>query len=343
MLKKVLIGLLVLAFIIGIFGYKKYDQIFSPNVPEHLEDPYILIPTNSSFEELLTLLKEKGFIENEDSFRWVAEQMSFIKPQMRSGRYEIKPNWSNRALIQHLRAGKQAPIKIVLTNERLPEDIAGKVSKVLEEDSTAIDNLLRDKDFLAKHGYTPETVMSVFIPNTYEFYWNRDANAFFEKMLSEHEKFWSKDDRKAKAKKLGLSQQEVYTLASIVERETNQVDEKPTIAGVYLNRLETGMLLQADPTVVFAVRQFDLRRVLNRHLEYDSPYNTYIYTGLPPGPISMAEISSIDAVLNRGDHDYIFFCAKGDGTGYHAFAKTLSGHNQNAARYRKNLQARGLR
>ena len=343
MLKKVLLGLVVIVIISGVLGYSKYQDIFAPNVPKKLDQNFLYIPTNTSFEDFIKLLKDKNFIINEASFRWVAKQMSFVKPMVRSGRFEIKPSWSNRALINHLRSGKQATVKIVLTNERLPEDIAGKVSKIIEADSISIDNLLRDEVFLADYGYTKETAMCVFIPNTYDFYWNRDAKAFFEKMVKEHKKFWDKNDRRTKAKALELSPNEVYTLASIVERETNRNDEKPTIAGVYLNRLKKGMLLQADPTVVFAVGQFDLRRVLNKHLKFDSPYNTYKYTGLPPGPISLSEISSIDAVLNREDHNYIFFCAKGDGSGYHAFAKTLSGHNANAARYRKNLKARGKR
>ncbi|MFT7606612.1 MAG: UPF0755 protein [Saprospiraceae bacterium] len=343
MFKKILIALLVIALIAGILGYQKYKDVFNPNVPEVLANNFLYVPSNSNFEDLVKLLTDQHFIDNEASFRWVAEQMSFVNSKVRSGRFEIKPKWSNRTLINLLRNGKQSTVKVILTNERLPEDIAGKVSRVIEADSTSIDNLLRNDSFLATYGYNRETAMSVFIPNTYDFFWNQNAKAFFEKMLKENEKFWNKKNRKEKAKKLGLSPQEVYTLASIVGRETNQVDEKPMIAGIYLNRIKIGMPLQADPTVVFAVRQFDLRRVLFKHLEYDSPYNTYMYRGLPPGPISMAEISSIDAVLDFDDHKYIYFCAKGDGSGYHSFAKTLSGHNANAAQYRKNLKARGKR
>lgn len=343
MFKKILLVFFVAALIAGIFGYDAYRDIFAPNVPSNLDNPYLYIPTGSGFEELVEQLNKQNLIEDEASFRWTAKQMSFIKPEMRAGRFEIQPGWSNRQLLNHLRGGKQATVKVVLNNERLPEDVASKVAKILEVDSASIDQLLRNEEFLNKHDYTPETVMSVFIPNTYDFFWNRNAEDFFKKMLKEHDKFWAKNDRIAKAERLDLNQQEVYTLASIVERETNRNDEKASIAGVYLNRLQKGIPLQADPTVVFAVKQFDLRRVLNKHLEYDSPYNTYKYAGLPPGPISMAEISSIDAVLEYDDHDYIFFCAKGDGSGYHAFAKTLSGHNANAARYRRNLKARGKR
>lgn len=341
MLKKILIGLLVIALIAGILGYQKYQDVFSANVPAVLENNMLYVPTDTDYESLVSILTTQNFIIDENTFRWVAGLMSY--DNVRAGRFEIQPGWSNRALINHLRNGKQATVKVVLTNERLPEDIAEKVSKVIEADSLSIDNLLRDNAFLSKYGYNKETVMCVFIPNTYDFYWNQNAQAFFERMLKENEQFWNKNNRDTKAKNLGMSHEQVYTLASIVGRETNQNDEKPTIAGVYLNRLKRGIPLQADPTVVFAVGEFDLKRVLYKHLEFDSPYNTYKYAGLPPGPISMAEISSIDAVLNFDEHEYIFFCAKGDGTGYHAFAKTLSGHNINAARYRKNLIERGKR
>ena len=343
MWKKILFVLLALAIVAGIVGYQKYQEIYGPNVPNEITNPYLEIPTGASFEDILGKLQDQQLLIDDASFVWLAERMNYIKPKMRSGRFKIEPGWSNRRLIQHLRGGKQAPVKVVLNNERLPEEIAAKVSKVIEADSASIDQLLRDEQYLQEKGYRLETALSVIIPNTYEFFWNSNANDFFEKMEKENQKFWEKKNRKAKAEKLNLSPTEVYTLASIVERETNQVDEKARIAGVYLNRLKKGMLLQADPTVVFATRDFTTRRVTNRHLAFDSPYNTYMYTGLPPGPISLSEISSIDAVLNAEDHDYIFFCAKGDGTGYHAFAKTLSGHNVNAARYRKNLRKRGRR
>lgn len=343
MVKKILLALVLLGLIGGYFGYEKYLMVFAPNVPAKLDNPYILIPTGSSFEELLERLKNEHFIIDEKSFVWVAERMKFIKSEMRPGRYQIEPNWSNRSLISHLRNGKQATVKVVLNNERLPEDVAAKVSKVIEADSAEIFDLLQNKSYLERFGLIPETAMTVFIPNTYEFYWNTGAETFFERMLNENEKFWKKDNRLNKAEALGLSKEKVYTLASIVEKETNQNDEKQRMAGVYINRLKIGMPLQADPTVVFATRDFSTKRVLDRHTQFDSPYNTYMYPGLPPGPISIASISSIDGVLNAENHEYLFFCAKGDGTGYHAFAKTLSGHNENARQYSQNLKKRGLR
>ncbi|MEM1319851.1 MAG: endolytic transglycosylase MltG [Bacteroidota bacterium] len=343
MFKRILLFLFIAAIVAGIFGYGKYNQVFSPNVPEELKQAYINIPTNASFEEIRDRLHNQGFLIDSTAFTWVAEQMSYKRTKMRSGRFKIEPGWSNRRLIQHLRNGKQSPVKLVLTNERLPNEIAGKVARFIEADSLSVQRLITNEEYLSKHQLTPQTMITAIVPNTYEFFWNTNAEQFFERMIKERDKFWGKNNRIFKAQKLNLSKEEIYTLASIVERETNSKAEKPRIAGVYYNRLQKGMLLQADPTVVFATGEFGLRRVLNRHLEFDSPYNTYQNLGLPPGPISMASITSLDAVIDVEDHDYIFFCAKGDGSGTHAFAKTLSGHNRNAARYRQNLKKRGLR
>ena len=343
-MKKIIgIVLLLVLLIGGMIGYQKYDAIFGPNVPEELADNFLEIPTGSDYEDIKSLLIRKGMLVDTSGFDWVAEQMSYRKSKMRSGRFEIQPKWSNRALIRHLRGGKQAPVKVILTNERLLEEVAGKVARFIEADSIALITAFNDKQTLKKMGLKRETLMTLFIPNTYEFFWNQNANDFLERMKKEHEKFWSKKDRKAKATKQGLSPAEVYTLASIVERESLQKAERPRIAGAYLNRLERGIKLQADPTVVFATGIFDLRRVLNKHLAFDSPYNTYMYSGLPPGPISMSSISSIDAVLNPESHNYIFFCAKGDGSGTHSFAKTMAGHSQNIVVYKRNLKKRGLR
>ena len=338
----------LLATIIGIaiatpFAYKYYNAIFKPNVPSSLQSEYLHIPTGSTFDEIVRLLKDQNFIIDEPSFRWVAVKMSYKKADMRTGRFRIQPNWSNRALVGHLRNGKQAPVNLVISTGRLPEDMASIADRFLEVDSVDVIRLLSDRSFLSSEGYTPETAMSLFIPNTYQFFWNTGAKGFFERMKKEHKIFWEKEDRLAKAKKLNMTPQEVYTLASIVERESQNKSERPTIAGLYLNRIKKGMKLDADPTVVFATRQFDLRRVLNKHLKFDSPYNTYLYKGLPPGPISLASISSIDAVLNSEDHDYIFMCAYPGNEERHAFAETIAGHNINARKYRRWLNQQGIR
>jgi len=269
--------------------------------------------------------------------------MAYVRNPMRAGRFEVEPGWSMLQLIRHLRNGPQSPVQLVLNNERLPENVAAKAAQFIEPDSIAIWSAMQQEAFIKELGFSPETLMSLFIPNTYEFFWNTKPKAFLNRMKREHDRFWGTNQRREKAEQLGLSPAEVYTLASIVEKETLIAEEKPRIAGVYLNRLDIGMRLQADPTAVFARRDFGAARVLDYHTQYDSPYNTYRYAGLPPGPIAMASIASIDAVLEPESHQYLYFCAKGDGSGLHAFARTLSAHNRNAAIYRRNLRARGLR
>lgn len=343
MLKKLLILILLVAVVAGFFAYQKYNEIFAPNVPQQLANEYLIIPTHSSYEEVVHLLQSQNFIIDTTSFNWLAQKMKYKRPTMRAGRYKIQAGWNNHQLIKHLRGGKQATVKVVINNERLPEEIAGKVAKVIEADSADIMRLFNDERYISEQGFNKETLMSLFIPNTYDFFWNQNAKEFFKRMQKEHKAFWNKNRRLEKAKDLDMSPKEVYTLASIVGRETNKNDEKPRIAGVYLNRLKRGIALQADPTVVFAVKQFDLRRVLNKHLEFESPYNTYLHPGLPPGPISIASISSIDAVLNAEDHNYLYFCAKPDGGGYHAFAKTLSAHNVNANKFHRWLNKQKIR
>lgn len=339
----ILILITIIALTVLFFVYQKYQVFYGPNVPDQLENKYLEIPTGSSFEEVVEALEKGNFLRDSSTFNETADWMSYRKPTMRAGRFEIQPGWSNQELIRHLRAGKQAPVKVVLSTARILEDVAGKVAVFIEEDSLGLVTQFQNRAFIEELGFTPETLMSLFIPNTYEFFWNTNAKEFLERMKKEHEKFWAKNDRLGKAKLREMTPAEVYTLASIVEKETNQNSEKKRMAGVYLNRLERGIPLQADPTCVFATRDFTTRRVTNYHTQFDSPYNTYMYAGLPPGPIAMASIASIDAVLNGEEHDYIYFCAKGDGTGYHSFAKTLKAHNQNAAIYKRNLKKRGLR
>jgi len=343
-MKKIIIGVLLLLLLIaGYIGLNKYNAVFTPNVPDTLSSDILEIPTGSDYLTVKGLLVKNGMLIDTTDFDWLAERMKYRKTSMRSGRFKIQPGWSNRELIGHLRNGKQAPVNVVLNNERLLEEVAGKVARFIEADSLSLISLFNDRKQLDKLGVDRANLMTLFIPNTYEFFWNQSATDFLARMKKEHEKFWSKNNRKSKATAQDMSPSEVYTLASIVERESLRDDERPRIAGVYLNRLEKGILLQADPTVVFATGQFDLRRVLHKHLAYDSPYNTYMYAGLPPGPISMASISSIDAVLNPEEHQYIFFVAKGDGSGAHSFAKTMAGHSQNIRVYKKNLRRRGLR
>lgn len=332
--------ILALVVAVGIFVYSK---IFGGGVPLNLDNYYVEIPTGSSYEQVLDSLTENGFVKNEQIFTTLAERMNYKRDPMRSGRFEIKPGWSMIHLIRHLRGGPQSPVDIILTNERMVENVAAKAARFIEPDSLDILTLLQDESYLQSIGYNRDNLMSLFIPNTYEVFWNITPRQFVERMIKEHDAFWSKENRRQKAEALGLTPAEVYALASIVEKETNQNSEKARIAGVYLNRIKLDMLLQADPTAVFATRDFETKRVTNYHTKFDSPYNTYMYKGIPPGPITMASISSIDAVLNAEEHDYIFFCAIGDDSGLHAFAETNAQHEQNIARYVRNLRARGLR
>ena len=337
------IGLLILAVLVAglYFAWKPLKAIYFSGVPAQLEQTILLIPTGASFEQVVDSLSDNGLITDEGSFRWLAEKMKYVRPVMRAGRYNIQAGWTNRQLIQHLRAGKQEPVNVVLNNERLPEEVAGQVARFLETDSLSLLQAFRDPGVLAEMSYTSETLISLFIPNTYQMFWNTDAEGFLERMIKEHEAFWSKNERRVKAQALNMTPEQVYTLASIVERETNNNAEKPTIAGVYLNRLDINMLLQADPTSVFATRDFATRRVTEFHTTFNSPYNTYVYKGLPPGPISMASISSIDAVLNHQKHNYLYFCAKPDDSGAHNFAETYTAHLVNARRFQSWLQKRG--
>lgn len=341
--RKGILALVLVALLGGAyFAWEPIKGFWFPAVPTELADPYVCIPTGASFDEVVRILKKNGVIRDEVNFRWLSEQMKYKKDKMRAGRFKIEPGWTNRQLIQHLRTGEQAPVKVILNNERLPEEVAGKVARFIESDSLSLLNTFRDKAFLREIGHTEETLLTAFIPNTYDMYWNTDPKGFVQKMVKEHNAFWEKNNRRAKAQALGLTEKEVYTLASIVERETNANSEKPTIAGVYLNRLRIGMKLQADPTSVFATRDFATRRVTEYHTSFDSPYNTYVYKGLPPGPISMASIPSIDAVLNPEKHDYIYFCAKPDESGTHAFAVTFAAHKVNADRFQAYVRQRRM-
>jgi len=240
-----------------------------------------------------------------------------------------------------LRSGKQTPVKVVVNNIRLKEELAGKVGSLLEVDSAGMMRLMNNSKFTLNYGFVPEAFPTLFLPNTYEFYWNTSGEEFVDKMAKEYKKFWT-DERKTKAKKLGLEQSEVSILASIVEKESNFRSEHSTVAGVYLNRLRIGMPLQADPTLVFANRDFAAKRVLNKHKEIDSPYNTYRNKGLPPGPICIPDPRTIDAVLDAEKHTYIYFCAKADGSGRHAFASTYNEHLGNAREFQRMLNRQGV-
>lgn len=343
--KKVFLIIFVLIAIIGVvayvFGKKYYNYIFESNVTIETEIAYIYIPNGCDYDDLLQILESSGYIDDIESFKQVAEWKKYSEKVL-AGRYEIKNGMTNNELINLLRSGKQTPVKLSFISVRSLPILAGKVAPYIEADSAQIADVLTNPETASKYGFNEKTFMAMFIPNTYEFYWNTSAEKFVERMADEFKRFWN-EERLQKASSLNMSQSEVSTLASIVEKETQMNDEKQRIAGVYINRLKKGMLLQADPTVVFAVGDFTIKRVLTRHLQYDSPYNTYLYAGLPPGPICIPSTSSIDAVLNYEEHSYYYFCAKDDFSGYHVFAKSLSQHNANARKYHNALRSAGIR
>lgn len=341
-LKKIIVSVFIILFIGGsAMAYLFYQMIYQPNVTLNgKKTEYFYIPTGSSLEEVVNSLYERNYIINRNSFEWVAEKKDY-RSHVHPGRYLLKADMSNNQLIDLLRSGVQQPVNITFSSIRTKEQLAGRVTAKLEADSVDFIHLLNDDEFLSAYGFNPQTILAMFIPNTYEFYWNTSEEEFFQRMAKEFKIFWN-EERKAKLGALGLSQSEVATLASIVQMETARNKEKPTVAGVYLNRVEKGMLLQADPTVIYACGDFSIRRVLNKHKEIDSPYNTYKYAGLPPGPICLPSISSVDAVLNYEKHDYLYFCAKEDFSGTHVFAKTYTQHKVNARKYRQALNKRKI-
>lgn len=257
---------------------------------------------------------------------------------VKTGCYTIRKGFSARNISDVLTSGSQTPVKVVINSTRTVDQMAKMISQQLMLDSTQISNQLKDSVFLDSIGYSAATVFSLIIPNTYEFYWNVSSESFMQRMVKEHDIFWN-ESRKQKAAEIGLTQPEVMTLASIVEEETVKSDERPIVAGLYMNRLKKNMPLQADPTVIFALGGERPKRVLNVHLKIDSPYNTYKHTGLPPAPIRFVSTSSIDAVLNYARHKYLYMCAKEDFSGYHNFSATLAGHNINAIKYQRALSA----
>ncbi len=304
---------------------------------------FLLIPTNATFDQVMDSLLAKNLLVDEKLFRASAERNDYVN-NVKPGKYSIENNWTNKQLIYLLKSGKQTPVKVTFNNVRSIYTLAGKVSKQIEVDSFALVSYLTDDKMLqSKYGLDAANIGILFLPNTYEFYWNTNAEKFVDKMQKEYDKFWTQE-RNAKADALGLSKREVAVLASIVQAEqTSKKSEWPTIAGLYINRLKKNMLLQSDPTVIFAWNDATIRRVLFRHLEIDSPYNTYKNVGLPPGPILIPESGVIDAVLNYEKHDYLYMCAKEDLSGAHSFAKTLSEHSVNAQKYQRALNAAGIR
>jgi len=340
MKKKIFLLLTAIALILCIFAYITYSKIYSKNV---IQTSYVFIPSNSNFDQLIEILNP--YLKNKKSFIWVAKKKNY-QNTIRAGKFEIKEGMNNNELINHLRGGKQETINLVFNNQDTLEKLAGRVADQIEADSISILKVIRDENFLQKNNFSLTTALSMYIPNSYDFYWNTSAEDFRDRMHVEFNKFWNKE-RLEKAKNQNLTPLQVSTLASIVQKETAKVSERPKVAGLYLNRLKDFWPLQADPTIIYAIKQqqgqdIEIKRVLNKDLSIDSPYNTYSNFGLPPGPIGMPDISSINAVLNPIKHNYYYMCASIDKMGEHEFAKTLSQHNINARKYQNWIDQQGI-
>jgi len=329
-----IIGIAVVCTIGIAIGFIIYNRMFRSNVSLS-EDKYLYISTGSDFDAVVKQVQDNRMVIDIESFIKTAKSLHYTQ-RVKPGRYRIKPGMSNRQMVRMLVSAIQAPVKVTFNNVRTPQQLAGKISHQIEADSLSIIRLFSNADTPDRYGFKKETLMSMFIPNTYEFYWDTNADGFFDKMKKNYDRFWT-DERKAKAKAMELTTEEVSTLASIIDEESERNDERPRIAGVYINRLKKHMPLQADPTIKFALGDFSIHRIWSKYLDVKSPYNTYKNIGLPPGPINCPSISSIDAVLNYENHQYIYFCAKDDFSGYHVFAKTLAEHNRNAEAYQRAL------
>lgn len=333
-----LLILLLLAAVGVLAALNFYGTFYHNNVKAAEKQPDIRIYRDYTYDQLIDAVLQSGAIDNEKTFLRAAGAMK-LKDSFRPGLYRFKKGMGNKTLVRTLQKGWQQPVRLVIPGYyRNLDRFADFLGEQLEAGTEAFRTTLNDPSVAESYGFTPATFIGMFIPNTYEVWWTVTPEDFVERMHTEYTKFWS-GSRDEKAQAIGLTRQEVSTLASIVIEETKSEPEMPRVAGVYMNRLHTDMPLQADPTVLFAVGDPSIKRVLNRHLEIDSPYNTYKYAGLPPGPITMPPVAAIDAVLNYERHDYLYFCARDNFDGTHVFAKTLSGHNENARRYQRALSA----
>jgi UPF0755 protein len=338
--KKIILSIsLVLLLVVAYFGFKVYQIVFTPNTSFSEEKVQFFIPTNASFEEVQSILSP--YIKDMDKFETLANRRGYAT-NVKAGKFELTKNMNTNTIVSALR--RSLPVRVTFNNQERLENFVGRIASQIEADSISLLHAFKEPRFLEENGFTEETVFTMLLPNTFEFYWDTTAEKFRNQMAKAYFRFWN-DERKAKAEMIGLTPIQVSILASIVHKETAKVEERPSVAKVYLNRMNIGMPLQADPTVIFAYKTVSndfnqvIKRVYYKHLEVDSPYNTYQNAGLPPGPIFMADINAIDAVLNPAQHDFIYFCASVERFGYHEFASTLEQHNVNARKYATWLNA----
>ena len=337
--KKILVGSLLVAILLGIAGIAHIYYYFFAQPFQITDTTYIYIDRDDDVDSVYHKIIEVGNPKQMHGFKSLVRYQGY---NVKTGRYAIKPTDNMRYLHRRLSMGYQTPIKLTVGSVRTLDRIARNTARQLMVDSCEIATLLNDTAYIRKIGYTKETLPALFIPNTYEVYWNMSVEDFMQRMLKEHKAFWN-EKRLKQAEAIGLTPIEVSTLASIVEEETANQAEKPMVAGLYINRLKKGMLLQADPTVKFSLQEFGLKRILFKHLEVDSPYNTYKYAGLPPGPIRVPSYQGLESVLNYTKHNYLYMCAKEDFSGTHNFAVTSAQHAANARKYQQALNRRGIR
>jgi UPF0755 protein len=332
---------LVLIIVVSLIatGVFYYLRLFGPNVNSKQE--YLYIHTGATFNDVYNTIREEQMVNDSTTFLWAAHNMHYIN-NVKAGKYRLHDGMSNRKLINMLKSGTQEPVSIAIKNIRLKEDFAGFMAKKLEADSLSLIRLLDSAGYVEQFGFTTEDVYTMVLPNTYQFKWNGPARKVFSKLYTEYQKFWT-PERKLKAADIKLNPVKVTILASIVDAEALHDSEMPTIAGLYLNRLKKGMKLEADPTVIFAEHDFTIHRVLRQQLAINSPYNTYMYTGLPPGPIMMPSLNAINAVLDYQHHDYLYMCAKPDFSGYTNFASTVAQHQINAHAFQEALNKRHIK
>ena len=335
--KYLLIPAVICLLVMGVAVYYYFFTAFS----KHQEVMYVYVDDDDTLDSVLTKLEPIGNRHGMTALSTLVHHTSYAD-NIRTGRYAIDPDVSSVVLYRELKSGRQKALMLTIPESRTMDRLAAQLSQRLMLDSADIADALYDPAFTASYGYDTATIACMFVPNTYEVYWDVTLDRLMSRMQKEHDAFWE-GERTEKAKALGLTPNEVCTLASIVDEETANNQEKPMVAGMYLNRLAQHMPLQADPTVKFAMKRFELRRIYHDMLFFDSPWNTYRYEGLPPGPIKIASIKGIDAVLNRVAHDYLYMCAKEDFSGTHNFAVTYREHLQNAARYARALNERGIK
>lgn len=344
MSRSVKIGIfLTLAITTVTFTFYFWQMFRTPNFLVGKSESVVLyIPKGATFKTVLDSLNKYDAIQDHVTFGFVSRIKKY-QDAVKPGRYVIPVNSTNVQIIEKLREGKQDPVRLTFNNIRLKSDLIKRIGPKFLFGEQQLSEALSDPAVTQKYALDTVRIVSIFIPNTYDIFWDVSVETFLDRMHSEYKRFWN-EERQAKAKALNLTPDEVVVLASIVEEEQGKMaDERPRIAGLYLNRLSKGMLLQADPTVKFALGDFGIKRVLNHQLLVDSPYNTYRYAGLPPGPIRLPDIKSLDAVLNPEEHRFLYMCAKADFSGYHAFAETLSDHNLNAQAYQSALNKLKIR